>query len=168
MKENFERVMSFVLKWEGDEFENVVGDKGGPTKFGINSASHPDVDLKTLTREQALEIYRESYWNKIKGDKLPYPLDFVMMDYAVNSGVSRATKILQRLIGVVDDGILGNNTLKNLSVHPKQLEIAKNILTEREAFLRLIVARNPTQAKFLKGWLNRTQDLRKELKLGAA
>jgi hypothetical protein len=33
--------------------ENVPGDSGGPTKYGIDHASHPDVNIYNLTGDGA-------------------------------------------------------------------------------------------------------------------
>lgn len=85
----FDRVMNFVLQWEGG-YVNDPNDPGGETKFGISKRSHPHLDIKNLTREEALAIYREKYWDRIGGDKLDYPEALALMDFAVHSGVGTA------------------------------------------------------------------------------
>ncbi len=81
MKENWEKAISFVLKWEGG-YSNDPYDSGGETKYGISKRSYPNLDIKNLTLEQAKEIYKRNYWDKIDGDNLPYPRDIIMMDTA--------------------------------------------------------------------------------------
>ncbi|MFC0282394.1 glycosyl hydrolase 108 family protein [Camelimonas abortus] len=56
-------------------------------------------------------IYRQQYWEKIRGDDLPPGVDYVVFDGAVNSGVAQSAKWLQRALGVRVDGIIGNATI---------------------------------------------------------
>ncbi len=93
MIENFNKAISFVLTWEGGYSDNPQ-DTGGETHWGISKRSYPDCDIKNLTKEQAIEIYRKDYWNVMNCDSLPYPLDVVCMDTAVNMGVGRAQTLL--------------------------------------------------------------------------
>jgi hypothetical protein len=90
-KDKFERTMEFVLKWEGG-LTNDKDDPGGLTKFGICQRSYPNVDIANLTVEQAKEIYRRDYWEASGADKQPWPACLVMMDAAVNCGVSQSRK----------------------------------------------------------------------------
>ena len=57
-------------------------------------------------------IYENNYWKRAKCDQLPSGLDLAVFDWAVNSGVSRASKALQKIIGVKDDGVIGPITVK--------------------------------------------------------
>lgn len=93
MTDNFSKAISFVLSWEGGYVDNP-NDAGGETKWGISKRSYPDLDIKELTKEQAIEIYKKDYWNVMNCDYLSYPLDVVVMDTAVNMGVGRAQAFL--------------------------------------------------------------------------
>src|SRR5512137_1206563 len=88
MKENWDKCINFVLKWEGGE----TYDTGGHTKFGISKNAHPDVDIENLIVEEAKEIYKKDYWNALGLDNEDYewPFDLVLFDTAVNCGVGRA------------------------------------------------------------------------------
>jgi lysozyme family protein len=77
------------------------------TKFGIAANTFPTLDIKNLTAAQARKIYKELYWDKVKGDELPASIDWAVFDYAINSGPFRAIVGLQRALGVADDGKLG-------------------------------------------------------------
>jgi lysozyme family protein len=121
MKENKTAAISLVLKEEGG-YTNNPADPGGPTNFGITigDAKHylePNADanyMKHMTVEQAIGIYGPKYWDKVLGDQLPAGLDYTLMDYGVNSGVGRAIKVIQRVVGVTDDGVFGPATLAQL------------------------------------------------------
>lgn len=91
--ENWQRSIEFVLKQEGG-YANSPNDPGGETNFGISKRSHPNVDIKNLTVEQAKEIYRVEYWQGCGADKMDWPLCVAHFDFAVNAGVGTANRIL--------------------------------------------------------------------------
>lgn len=153
----FDDYFEWLMKWEGEVFENDPADPGGATKFGIDQRSHPLVNIRTLTRDQAKEIYRAEYWQAVKADKLPWPLNWVVTDIAVNNGKSRAAKWLQEALGVTADGILGTVTI-GAAERSDAMTIRNRLLTRRGYFYRSIA--QGAQAKFLKGWLNRNDSLR--------
>jgi hypothetical protein len=93
MKKNFPLALAFVLRWEGG-FVDDPRDPGGITKYGISQKSYPELDIKSLTKVQAAEIYKRDYWNRVGGDSLPFPFDFLAFDTAVNCGVGRTNRWL--------------------------------------------------------------------------
>lgn len=137
-------------------YVNIDGDGGKETKFGISSAAHPTIDIKSLTLAHAMDIYRADYWLPISGDKLPDKLGLLVFDAAVNHGVVQSIKFLQQAAGVRVDGALGPITLSKATD-----DLAPRLLSIREQFFREIVTRKPSQQKFLAGWLNRVNSLRK-------
>lgn len=151
----FLRAIDFVLRWEGG-YDNDPDDPGGETNFGIDKRSHPDVDIKNLTRSGAIEIYHREYWRKIRGDELPEPLSMVVMDIAVNNGTGRAAKWLQEAIGVHADGVIGPKTIAAAQANARHT--AAVLLDRRHDFYTSIA--KGRMAKFLCGWLNRNGDLR--------
>lgn len=153
----------FLIKWEGSVYENHPNDPGGPTKFGIDQRSHPGVNIRALTKAQALDIYVADYWKPIAGDQLPKPLCFAVMDCAVNCGRTQAIKWLQRALGVSDDGRLGPVTI-GAAQKANAFESARRVLGQRGDFY-VALARKKQFKVFLKGWLNRNNDLVKALHL---
>jgi len=125
MSNVYSKVMNHIFAWEGGYVDHP-SDPGGATNHGITrkvlahwrgQSSISKQAVKDLTIEEAAEIYRANYWNKILGDDLPPSIAFVMMDAAVNSGPGNATKALQRSLGALGkrirvDGAIGPNTLK--------------------------------------------------------
>lgn len=64
-----------------------------------------------LTLDGAKAIYKRDYWDAIKGDYLPSMIATLVFDSAVNQGVYRATKLMQKSLGVSVDGVIGKQTL---------------------------------------------------------
>jgi hypothetical protein len=121
--------------------ETVLNDAGGTTKFGIDAASHPGVDIKNLTINTAKDIYFKE-WKEANIEQYDYPLGECVYDCNVNCGAGRTKKIL--------------------AVSGKDVE---KFLKERAAFYHRLVESTPKNKKFLNGWLNRLQDLCKYLNL---
>lgn len=156
MLSSFDDYFDWLMTWEGCAYENVAGDSGGATKCGIDKASHPDVNIYALTCDEAKEIYRKDYWSAVRGSELPWPLDVVVMDIAVNNGRTRAVQWLQDAVGATPDGVFGPKTMKAVKA-ADAMKTAKKLLTRREAFYRAIA--KGQKAKFMKGWLNRNNSL---------
>jgi lysozyme family protein len=79
----FENVMAGVFKHEGG-YTDSDGNTGNPANFGINQKFHPDVDVKSLTKEQAAAIYKRDYWDAYKIGELPANVQGIVMDGVVN------------------------------------------------------------------------------------
>ena len=69
MNEHARKAISATLAHEGG-YVNDPADPGGETKFGISKRAYPDVDIKSLTRQEAEMIYRRVYWEKAGCDKM--------------------------------------------------------------------------------------------------
>jgi lysozyme family protein len=153
---NFAKAIKFALDNEG-EFSDDPNDAGGLTKYGISQRSYPDLDIRNLTKEQAIEIYKRDFWEPYKdfNDRLATKL----FDLAVNMGHKRAVQILQRALQclgakIVDDGILGPVTKSAVDLANEDLLLTA-IKSEAAGVYRNLAATNSTQQKFLKGWLRR-------------
>ena len=156
---SFERAIDFVLKQEGGAVDHP-SDRGGATKFGISSRAHPDVDLSTLTREGAIELYRTRYWLPIQGDALPQALGLVLLDHAVHAGIPAAVRALQRRLGFdahETDGVMGPKTLAAALSCPTR-SLIRFLLRDRAKQL-VHQGTNASQQVFLGGWVNRLLDL---------
>jgi lysozyme family protein len=108
---DFDKAFEHVIGVEGG-YVNDPKDPGGETKYGISKRAYPAENIKNLSIERAKIIYRMDYWNKVKGDELPYPLNMFVFDAAVNQGVDPSIDMLQKTLGVARDGIVGVTTLK--------------------------------------------------------
>lgn len=128
-----------------------VGDLRG-TKYGISAASYPGEDVRNLTLDRAKAIYRRDFWNKVRGDDLPYVVAFNLFDGAVNSGPARAIMWMQEAAGVAADGIIGPKSIAAFHVHPEALAARYNGIRLR------FMAGLSTWSTFGKGWARRIAD----------
>lgn len=162
MKENWEISCDKVLESEGGyKLTNIPGDAGGQTYAGIARVPNPHwegwayIDRgETPPKSLVRDFYKASYWNKVHGDDLPAGLDYAVYDFAVNAGPGRAAKLLQRAVGVADDGIIGPGTMAAIAKADPHHALDQ-FSAAKELFYNGIVSRDPSQAKFIKGWLNR-------------
>lgn len=165
----FEECLKHILKFEGG-YVNHPADKGKATNQGITQATldtwnkergMPEGDVRYVSQDTVKDIYKTKYWDVCHCDRLLPPLDLVVFDSAVNHGVGKASKLLQEVLGVKVDGVIGRQTLFNL---PTNVEVAKvlseQIIELRTEFYFKIVKTNPTQNVFLKGWMNRLNQLK--------
>ena len=148
-----------LLSHEGG-YVNDPRDPGGETQWGISKRSYPSVNIKALTREGAIEIYRRDFWERSRADDLSPAVGFQLLDAAVNSGIAQATRWLQRAVGVADDGVIGPVTLGAIRIaDPADLVLKFN--AERLDFMTRL---NGWQA-FGRGWARRIAG---NLRYGAA
>jgi len=152
-----EGVFSIVRSDPGNWTGGKVG-KGElrGTMKGIAASSHPTLDIKSLTDAQVATIYEREYWQPVRGDSLPAGPDLATFDYAVNSGVSRAAKALQRAVGARQiDGKVGSATIYAASdADPKS--VVNAICDGRLSFLQGLT----TWKTFGKGWGRRVGDVK--------
>ena len=165
---SFEDALPFILHWEGG-FVDDPDDRGGRTNKGVTQKVYdgwraanglPVRDVKQIGDDEVATIYREKYWQTGCCDRLRQKLDLVQFDTAVNMGTNRAIKVLQEAVMTEADGSFGRNTQEacDRCVVP---DAVARYCTIREGLYRRF-AQAPGQAKFLKGWLNRLNDLRVE------
>ena len=108
MKTNFEECLKFVLHHEG-LWADDPHDPGGATMKGVTIGVYKEYmgrdvtkdELRNIPQEHLLNIYKTRYWDKAKCDELSSGLDLVVFDLAVNGGVGRAARILQRCVGLL-------------------------------------------------------------------
>lgn len=110
MENNFNLAFDLLIRLEGG-ITNDPNDNGGLTKYGISQRAFPNLDITALTLEEAKEIYKKNYWDVCRCDELPASFDIAVFDSAVNQGPTQAIKLLQRAIGVLDDGVIGKLTI---------------------------------------------------------
>jgi lysozyme family protein len=162
MNTNFDACLAHLLKHEGG-FVNHPSDPGGATNLGVTQAVWEDwidrtvseENMRALTPAKVAPLYKELYWDRIKGDKLPSGVDYLVFDAAVNSGVSRAAKWLQTTVAAVADGAIGEQTLK-LVMLTNPLMLIDKYSANRLAFLQRLA----TWPTFGKGWERRVEEVR--------
>lgn len=142
----------------GDKVTNDPLDKGGRTQYGISEKSFPEAwkDGK-VTEQEAREIYLNKFvigpgFNKIPASHSK--VQAILVDWGVNSGPIIAIQHLQRLLVVKVDGIFGPGTLAALIAAEPNILAAK-LCRERVQMIARVVQKNPSQVKYLAGWLDR-------------
>lgn len=156
--DNFPACVAFTLSREGG-FVNNPRDPGGATNFGITLATlqawrgWPITadDVRALKRGEAVAIYRANYWQPAGCAGLPPGVDLMVFDCAVNSGVRTSAKLLQRAVGVTDDGAIGPDTLRAVYAIGDQAELIAKLAAVRLSYCRSLGA----FAVFGKGWTER-------------
>jgi lysozyme family protein len=152
MSDKFDYAIPFILAHEGG-YCNVSGDAGGETKFGICKRSYPNLDIKNLTVDSAINIYRADYWQPWM-DTLSKRVAAKVFDICVNCGVSTGAKILQMAAGVEVDGQVGIKTISACNMMAQE-DLLQKVCDEQMDYYNRIVARKPSQLKFIKGWSTR-------------
>jgi lysozyme family protein len=112
-------------------------------------------EVKALTKAKATDIYRENYWNKVSGDDLPAGVDYATLDFAIHSGPARAVKMLQKVVGVDQDGVIGAKTLAAVRKIAAD-RIINELCDARLAWLKGL----GTFSTFGKGWTSRVSRVR--------
>jgi lysozyme family protein len=118
VKDNFTAALASVLAYEGG-FSDDPLDPGGMTNLGVTRAVWSEwlgrpasvKEMTELTASAVAPMYKRKYWDAVNGDELPDGIDHCVFDFAVNSGVGRAAKLLQSCLGVAVDGQIGPKTL---------------------------------------------------------
>lgn len=138
----------------GYNFRSPDADPGGETKWGISKRAYPHLNIKTLTKEEAVEIYRKDYWYRARGPELPSAVAYAVLDAAVNSGIGNSIRWLQRAVDVADDGIIGPLTLSAVRrANPSDLVL--RAVAERMTFLTKL----NNWSSNSRGWMRRIADV---------
>lgn len=166
----FEECLPHILRQEGGWTDDPY-DPGGPTNKGITLAVYTAWvrttlstenrgrlvgELRVIPDETVANIYRFQYWDPVYGGELPAGVQLAMFDFAVNSGVGRATRALQKCLGCTVDGHLGIATLSAVD-QADPVDLIRKVCDERRRFLRQI----PHFWRFGKGWMRRVDDIEK-------
>jgi len=161
MKNNFDLALSELLKHEGG-YVNNPKDPGGMTNLGVTRAvwesyvgrESSEKEMRALTPAQVAPLYKRKYWDAINGDSLPSGLDLCVFDCAVNSGVGRAAKMLQGVLGLTQDGSIGPKTLEACKKFSSK-DLVDKFCSARQDFLESL----PTFKTFGKGWSARVAEV---------
>jgi len=140
-------------------YVNDPNDRGGETKYGIAKNANMDLEISTLDWDAAKRVYYKRYW--IHGDcqDMPSRLAVLHFDGCVNHGPGRAARFLQQAVGASVDGDIGPATIALIS-EADEISVCNTVCDIREDFYRNIVKNNPSQGRYLNGWLRRIDEMR--------
>jgi len=157
---NFSKCLDMLLHHEGG-FVNHPDDPGGMTNLGVTKAVYEkyikrnatEAEMRALTKIDVSPIYRSNYWDRGHCDDLPSGVDWSVFDWGVNSGMGRAAKALQRVVGVTADGAIGPMTIK--ATHDiKPQDVIVKMHSTRQNFYESL----STFKTFGKGWTRRNNE----------
>lgn len=163
------KLIPYILRWEGGYVDDP-DDAGGATNKGVTIATYEAYckrkglpkpgkqDLKDMPDEHWREIFKGMYWDRWRADRITsQSVANICVDWVWGSGKYGITRV-QRLLGVQEDGIVGDVTLAAINARdPRRL--FSEIKADRYAYIEEIIRRRPTNAKYRRGWLNRLNDL---------
>jgi lysozyme family protein len=150
-------IVKTLAREGGSKITDDPSDHGGVTKYGISSRAYPNVDIRNLTEQQAREIYKRDYWDRVCGDDILHQdLAEVIFDGAVNMGEKTTIKLLQSAMEMnTIDGIFGSKTLNCVNGLPPDDTIKSFILLKIARYVK-ICETDASQKKYFFGWIRRT------------
>ena len=159
MKDHFEAAICHTLQWEG-EYVDDPHDSGGETNFGISRKAYPDLDIKALTLEAAVAIYRRDYWDAVGLGLLRHRrLACKVFDLGVNVGAKRAVRWLQTAHNLVSpapplavDGTIGPVTARAINAYGHEAALIAAV-----KYFACHHYVSLSRHRFLAGWLNRLE-----------
>lgn len=170
---NIDKLIPHIIKWEGGaKYTNDPLDRGGATKYGVTIGTLQGLkydtnhdgkvnvdDVKSLSYDDFKYIIKSQYWDRWKADLIDnQSLANLVVDWLWGSG-KHGIIIPQRCLGVPADGIVGMKTINALNGANQRI-IFNKVWQARKQFYLDIVTKNPSQKKWLNGWLNRLNELK--------
>lgn len=173
---SFQVALTQVLDFEG----GFTIDDGGPTNYGVTQDTYNSYRFKSvrdISSVEVADIYQKMYWLASKCDQIDVisaAMSEIHFDCAVNCGIGSigrklhpsvgADELLQRTLGVTEDGVIGPITMLALKtqVTASELTVINKYLDVREAFYKSL-ANFPTYGA---SWLGRLTTLRRVLTPG--
>lgn len=175
----WEKALDFTLSYEGG-YAFDPNDRGGETFRGISRKAWPTwvgwpkVDAVKAAFENnrylyqallhdrglladAVLFYKTYFWDQIRGEELPPKVAVATFDMAVHSGAKQAVKLLQVVLGVTVDGIVGPATVK--AANDRGEGGLEDYLAARCKFLFEIMDTAPDQKVWAMNWFRRLMRL---------
>ena len=153
---NWIKCLETILHHEGG-YVNHPKDPGGETNLGVTKRVYEKwggtKDMKDLTVEDVAPIYKKNYWDRCKCDDLESGVDWVVFDWAVNSGTGRAAKAIQKICGASQDGAIGPKTLALIGTQNTEYVIEEFGKIRQDFYESL-----KTFDTFGKGWTRRNKE----------
>ena len=140
-------VLEKIIEREGG-FVDHPADRGGPTKYGVTMPTlaayrKQEVtrqDIVDLTLEEACNVYRNMYMEPFRLYQADGPLYDLLVDASVHHGVNRVVRWVTE-INTLDKEVLYREVLK------RRFQLIGNLITKQ-----------PSQAVFARGWMNRLME----------
>ncbi len=149
-------IIKTIAKEGGSRFTDDPKDRGGATKYGISQRAYPNVDIRNLTEQQARDIYKRDYWDRVRGDEIiSQAIAENIFDTCVNMGVRTGSRLAQLALDIKPaDGVIGSQSLAAINKADEELFIANYTIAKIARYAH-ICNNDKEQRKFLLGWINR-------------
>jgi len=159
--QSFISAVGKTLQHEGG-YVNHPSDPGGETNFGISKRTYPNLNIRKLTKEKAIEIYYSDFWLSIYDSFNSPRVAGKIFDISVNMGTKRAHRAAQRAclantVGVVEDGFLGPRSLSAINAIDEVCFMVA-YRAEVAGIYRQLILKNPKFSTFKTGWLKRAYE----------
>jgi lysozyme family protein len=156
----FEIAATITMAIEGG-YQNSCTDLGGETKYGISKRAFPNTDIKNLTPEKAIDIYRNAFWNQYRiGNIVNQDIANYVFDMFVNMSYADAALAIQRAISqfksIVVDGIFGTKTIDAINAILDTGRFMDILKIKRITQYLKIADQNPSQSVNLRSWVRRS------------
>lgn len=148
--------MNTLLHEDGSLSGVVVKDSNGYlVRWGINQKSWPSVDVSSLSFQDAIRICYQKIW--------PHNLELIrsqtvenaVFDLEFNNGARNGVKMLQRALGLKEDGMIGVKTVEAANADP---DLTSKMLEQTISdHYRKIAQAQPSEAVYLDNWLARVR-----------
>lgn len=154
----------------GGRYHVVPGDPGGATKWGVSQRAYPDLDIKNLTKLDAMRIFELDYWIPLRCPEIEnHQMAFELVEFRFNARVGASVRAAQEAANdtwraaagggyLQVDGLIGYKTLDSLNELAQMSHLAVFAWVSRFNLLQLRYYRNlrpDLVKKFLAGWTRR-------------
>lgn len=145
----FDKLIPIILRNEGG-YVNDPNDSGGETNYGISKRRYPHIDIKNLTKDKAIEIYKEDYWAEEFDDIEDDNAALHIFDMCVNAGQYRAVRMAQKVAHCYEDGLIGPATIKAIN---NSVGFVDHYKAARIRYYQAL-----DKPRYIKGWINRVNN----------
>lgn len=177
----FNKAFQILMRLEFSHPENAL--HKNPTEdawtfMGIYQKAHPnwsgwdevlgalanDTDIKKISRglyesenlrTEVFKFYKEAYWDRMRLDEISSQIKAnEMFIFGVNVGIRPAVRAAQQIVGIVDDGIVGNQTLAAINRFD-EARFDKEFDRAELEYYNGLMQKNPKLRIYANGWRNR-------------
>ena len=180
---NYTQAFNLLMSLEFSRPEKALhknSNEKGLTFMGIYEAAHPswqgwgqvraainaygDLEKASVALynddaliEKVKIFYKKEFWDKMRLDEVDSELKSCeLFVFGANVDTVPAVRVLQRLLGVVVDGIMGQKTLKALNDYNEQ-SFDVDFDRAEIAYYRNLVKAKPEYHIYERGWINRAE-----------
>lgn len=156
----FDEIWGHVLRAEGG-YSNNPADPGGETKFGISKRSYANENIAAMTPERAQQIFKSDFYDAVGGDslmKINPGLAAHVSDMAFNAGPKAAVKLMYDAVQLPRQSQITPELLDRLND-------SENLIKDYSVARLKYYASLSNAPIFIKGWVNRVNNLNKALQV---